>query len=79
MENKIKPKLGDVWWNAKEGYGKMYVGNAAESTVYDSVMFSNTGMWPSYSPCTTLRVSDEFVLLFNMHNLIKDCNNEHST
>ena len=79
MENKVKPKMGDVWWNTKDNYGKIFVEVAGDHKVFDYVMFSKNTMWSGYSPTTRLSVSDEFVYLFNVHDLIKDCVNEPST
>ena len=78
MENKVKPKIGDVFWNTKGNYGKIYIEVSGDSKTTDHVMFSKTGLWAGYSPTSTLRVADDFVLLFNLHDLLKDCINESS-
>lgn len=79
MENKVKPTIGDVWWSTKGSYGKIYIEVSGDSKTTDHVMFSRTGLWAGYSPTSRLHVSDEFVLLFNLHDLLKDCINESST
>lgn len=79
MEDKVKPKIGDVWWSTKGSYGKIYIEVSGDSKTTDHVMFSRTGLWAGYSPTSRLHVSDEFVLLFNLHDLLKDCINESST
>lgn len=78
MENKVKPKMGDVWWNKEHKYGKIFVEVTGDSKVFDYVMFSANAMWSGFSPSTRLSVSDEFVYLFNVHDLIKDCIDEPS-
>lgn len=79
MEDTIKePRIGDVWWNANDGYGKIIVGISGDNCVYDYVMFNDRTLWAGYSPASRMTTTKGFVYLFNLQHLIKDCINEPS-
>jgi len=79
MEDTIKePRIGDVLWSADGKYGKIIVGVAGDSKVYDYTLFNDFTMWAGYSPASIMTNTKGFVYLFNLQDLIKDCINEPS-
>ena len=79
MEDTIKePRIGDVWWSDNDKYGKIIVGNSGDSKIYDYVMFNDFTLWAGYSPASRVTSTKGFTLLFNLHDIIKDCINEPS-
>ena len=79
MEDTIKKsRIGDVLWNADGKYGKIIIGVSGDSMVYDYTMFSDNTLWAGYAPSSRMTSTKDFVLLFNLHDLHKDCINEPS-
>ena len=90
MENKIK--TGDVWWNKKHQYGKIYmqVETSMPNVVAPYLLHNKAGgkgsdcMWESGGLESIGRVqSDEWVFLYNIHELatisLQALYAEHST
>ena len=79
MEDTIKKsRIGDVLWSVDNKYGKIIIGVSGDSNVYDYTMFSDHNLWAGYAPSSKMTNAKDFVLLFNLQDLLKDCINEPS-